>query len=247
MEGAGAPARARRRGRRKGLPLCQPGGVFDLIILVVSIGVVDSLNPSTVGPALYLATAESAQRRVAGYTLGVFGVYLLGGVLVALGPGQLLFAVLPRPSDSAKHVLELGLGAGALGLAAGLWFGRDRVQRTIRGGDQRNAGASVALGAGISAIELPTAFPYFAAIAAIVGSGAALPAQIGLLFLFNAAFVAPLLIILVIRSWAGRRAERILLSWRGWFQRRAAVILAAIVLAAGVALIAIGAVGLATG
>ena len=43
-----------------------------------AIAVVDSLNPSTVGPALYLATAPNARRGVAAFTAGVAVVSLVG-------------------------------------------------------------------------------------------------------------------------------------------------------------------------
>ena len=50
-----------------------------LIGLVISIGLADSLNPTTIAPALYLATADHARTRLIEFTLGVFAVYLIGG------------------------------------------------------------------------------------------------------------------------------------------------------------------------
>ena len=45
-----------------------------LIGLVISIGIADSLNPTTIAPALYLATAEHARGRLIQFTAGVFAV-----------------------------------------------------------------------------------------------------------------------------------------------------------------------------
>ena len=45
-----------------------------LIALVVSVGLVDSLNPPTVGPALYLATASNGTRCLADFTAGILAV-----------------------------------------------------------------------------------------------------------------------------------------------------------------------------
>jgi hypothetical protein len=39
-----------------------------LIGLVISIGLADSVNPTTVGPALYLASGERGRHRVAVFT-----------------------------------------------------------------------------------------------------------------------------------------------------------------------------------
>ena len=53
------------------------------------------------------------------------------------------------------------------------------------------------LGATITAVELPTAFPYFAAIAAIVGAGTRARARVVLLVMFNLCFVLPLIAIVL--------------------------------------------------
>ena len=44
-----------------------------LIALALSIGIVDSLNPSTIVPALYLATGKSALRNLSQFIAGVVG------------------------------------------------------------------------------------------------------------------------------------------------------------------------------
>jgi cytochrome c biogenesis protein CcdA len=221
--------------------------VLALVLLVVSIGLTDSLNPTTVAPALFLATERhGAATRIASFTLGVFAVSLVGGLLVVIGPGQLLLHALPHPGPRAKHIAELVGGAGLLALAVALWLGRHHVTRRIssstKGG--RGIGATFLLGAGIMAVELPTAFPYFAAIAAIVASDVALSAQILLLVLFNVAFVVPLLAILAIRVVAGERASRTLERLGGWLRRQAASFVAVLLGLLGAVAVAIGLVGL---
>src|SRR5579884_3233023 len=75
-----------------------------LVGLMISIGLADSLNPSTIAPALYLAASEHPRRRVAEFTVAVFLVYLLGGALIALGPGQLIRSLAPhRPGQQIKR------------------------------------------------------------------------------------------------------------------------------------------------
>ena len=82
--------------------------------------------------------------------------------------------------------------ADALTLAAVLWaFRRLLVKRELP--EVHTDGRSSALlGATITAVELPTAFPYFAAIAAVVGSGYGVWHQVFLILIFNIAFVLPL-------------------------------------------------------
>ena len=216
-----------------------------LALIVVSIGLADSLNPSTVGPALYLATTRHARRQIAEFAIGIFIVNLIGGALIALGPGQLLLALLPHPSPAAKHVTEVVVGAAIIVAAATLWSKRRYLGSRSLPGLNRRSGPGFVLGAGISLVELPTAFPYFAAIATIVASGRAVPQQVALLVLFNLTFILPLLGILLVVVVFGRRADRILESASDWLQREWPVLLAALGLVVGTAILAVGAIGLA--
>ena len=215
-----------------------------LTVLALSIGIADSVNPSTVGPALYLATGENALRAVGGFLLGAAAVNLIGGLVLIYGPGQAILAVLPHPGPRVVHVLELGLGAAAALLAVALWLARARVEARLSRTKNRPARSSVLLGAGIIAVELPTAFPYFAVIAAAVGSGRNLAEQTAVVLLFNAAFFAPLLGILALRGLAGARGAAVLEAWRARFDRIGAVLMPAFVLAVAIVLLAIGGLGL---
>src|SRR3984957_14916473 len=194
-----------------------------LIGLVISIGIADSVNPTTIAPALYLATADEARSRVIQFTTAVFAVYLLGGMAIALGPGELVLALVPHPGRHLSYVLEIVAGVAMLTAAVFLWGYRDRLGRReddaaapVKARAERRS--SAVLGATITAVELPTAFPYFAAIAAIVGSGLDIARQIVLLVLFNLCFIAPLVGIVGTLIFAGDRAEQILSTGREWLQ-----------------------------
>ena len=221
--------------------------VVALVILVISVGLVDSLNPSTIAPALYLATGKNAVRSLAGFTAGAFGVNLAGGVLLLLGPGRAIVTALPRPGGRTIHVAELCLGAGALVVALALWLARERVARRVLKTQGRVSRSSALVGAAIMAVELPTAFPYFAVIAVAADSGRTVLTQIALLVVFNLAFVAPLAAIVAIVSLAEERGARRLELFRTQLERRAAVLVPSLVLLVGVALILLGGIGLLRG
>jgi cytochrome c biogenesis protein CcdA len=216
-----------------------------LIGLVISIGLADSLNPTTIGPALYLATGDRSRARVAEFTAGVFAVYLAGGALIALGPGQLLLALVPKPDQEDRYVLEVIAGAAMLGAAALLWRHRDHLADRVSPDLGSEGKSSAVLGATITAVELPTAFPYFAAIAAIVGSGLDPVRQLVLLVLFNVCFVLPLLGIVGTLWLAGDHADQLLAAGRNFLQRHWPAVLAGLALFAGVFVILLGATGLA--
>src|SRR6266702_203038 len=194
--------------------------MITLVALVVTVGVLDSVNPSTVGPALYLATRPGGHHSVAAFTVGVFGMSLLGGLVLTIGPGHALITALPRPGRHSTALVELYLGAACLLVALGLWLARTRLARRIHRDERR---------AGIMAVELPTAFPYLAVIAAVVGSGRRLATQIALIVLFNTIFVAPLVAIAARRSLAHERAEAALVRLRDGVDRHTAALLPALV------------------
>jgi len=216
-----------------------------LAMLVARIGLADSINPSTIGPALYLATRERAVARLLAFTAGALVVSLAAGLILTLGPGQALLRLVPRPGPRVVHAVELAVGAALVVIAVVLWFIRHRISQRILAEEPRLSRSAFLAGGTIIAVELPTALPYFAAIAAIIASGRSVPAQVVLLLVFNLAFVAPLLAITLVRAVAGERARRPLDAARRALDRHSGAIVAAVVLLIGVALVGVGAVGIA--
>jgi cytochrome c biogenesis protein CcdA len=212
--------------------------LLGLILLVASVALVDSINPSTVVPALYLAGGPRG-RGLATYTFGVFVVYLAGGLVLVLGPGPPLIAALHRAGPRFEHGGEAIVGVLALLFAIVLW--RSRAS-SPEGADRRfNSRASAfALGAGISAVELPTAFLYFGAVSAILDSHDPGVVQISLVVAYNAFFVLPLVAVIAFRP----RIERRLAALMAWIWRSAPRLLAGITGVVGAALLGTGLAGL---
>ena len=220
--------------------------MLHLLAVIVLIAIADSANPSTITPALYLAAGTRAFRSLVGFTAGVFIVNLTGGLIILLGPGQALLAAVPRPGVEIRHLLELALGIGLLVLGTVLWLGHNHVARHVKRNQDRLDRSPFLLGAAIMAIELPTAIPYFAAIAALVASGKNLSTQISLLAVFNAVFILPLPAILAVRLLAGEPGQRWLERLRAQLDQRLALLIPALVLIAACTLIVLGAIGAIT-
>lgn len=216
-----------------------------LLGLVISIGFADSVNPTTIAPALYLASERHPRRQVAEFTVAVFAVYLVGGLAIALGPGQLLLALVPHPGRHVGYLLETIVGAVMLAGAAFLWGYRDRLARTSPPEFRPGSRSSALLGATIMAVELPTAFPYFAAIAAVVGAGLDPVRILILLVIFNVCFVAPLLGIVATLTFAGNNAQRLLSLGRDRLERHWPAVLSTLALIAGLIVTFLGVTGLA--
>jgi cytochrome c biogenesis protein CcdA len=214
-----------------------------LIGIVISIGLADSINPSTVAPALYMAAQPNPRRPLAQFTAGAFLVYFVGGALIALGPGELVLALVPKPDVITRHLLEVLAGVALLAVAGLLWVHRDRLGQKQLPTFSSQGRASWLLGATIMAVELPTAVPYFGALAAIEGSGIDLPRKIFLILLFNVCFVVPQLGMLLLLTFAGERAQTALLRLSAFLQRHWPLLLGVVALIGGLITIGLGATG----
>jgi cytochrome c biogenesis protein CcdA len=214
-----------------------------LMGIVISIGLADSLNPTTIAPALYMATGERGRERVAEFTLAVFLVYFVGGAALLLGFGALIRPLIPHPHHHITNAVEVAVGVAMLGVAGVLWRHRHRLSDREPPRFDPHGKSSWVLGASITAIELPTAFPYFAAIAAIVGSDLDAARDLTLLLLFNLCFVLPLIGIWATLAFAPGRAERLIAVGRDFLQRHWPTVLAGVALAAGLFVILLGVTG----
>lgn len=214
--------------------------MLKLVVLMAGIALADSINPTTIGPALYLATVKRPVRRVAEMTAAFFAVNFAAGVFIVAGPGQLLVSLASKPGPEARHIVELVAGAVLIVVAVVLFLGRTRLIESSVAGTNLRAGHTWALGATIATAELPTAFPYFAALAAVIGSGLGLPRQLALVFLFNVVFIAPLLVIIGAVEFGGERAERRLRRAGDWIRRHWPLVFASVALALGLVLAGLG-------
>ncbi|MFN2629914.1 MAG: GAP family protein, partial [Gaiellaceae bacterium] len=223
--------------------VCQPRSVLALLVLVITVGLVDSVSPATILPALYFALGPHPSRAVGGFVLGFLATNLVAGLVLTLGPGQAALAALPRPEPHTTHLVELAVGALLVAAGVWLWIRRARLTSLFVRAELRVTRASPAAGAAIALIELPTAFPYFGVIAAVVASGRGVSTQAGLVLLFNLIFVTPLLAILILTACGGASSESRIDAVRALLQRAGASLVAGVTFAIGLAVLAIGLVG----
>lgn len=218
--------------------------MLQLIGVAVSVGLADALNPSTIGPALYLAAGDQGIRRVVLFTIGVFAVYLAGGVVLVFGPGNAIISLIPHPGTTLRYWLELAAGLVLIVGAVITWWRRISLARRPLPRPRQGKSSGLALGASITAVELPTAFPYFGLIAAIVSSRVNDFQQFVLLVVFNAVFVLPLVAIAVMLAVRGSAAVRMLIHARRILERRWPEALAGVLGVLGVVVALFGVTGL---
>jgi hypothetical protein len=191
--------------------------MLKLAIAVVAIALPDCINPSLIGGELLVAAGPHPRRRTAAFTIAAWLVTFLVGLALALGLGDLILSVVPKPGPTVKYAL---ISAGGLVLAVGgfvVWIRRKALVESKPAPPHGGSGGSSALvGAGIAGVELLTAFPYFAAIALIVGSGVSDAAKLSLLILYVVVYTLPLITIAAVIGIMGERSERILKPIGEW-------------------------------
>lgn len=190
----------------------------DLLVPVLVFGLADSLNPATIAVAAVLATGRRPVPRLLMYALGTGLTYFGGGLLLVLGPAGILHALLHRKPTTAGHVGEIAIGV--IGILAAVWIWTRKpgaVEKRVP--TEVSPPRALLLGAGITVVDLPTALMYFAAIALIVRADISHASEVGLLVVFNVAYVVPLLAVTVLAGVLGTRAEPLLERLRAFVAR----------------------------
>jgi len=221
--------------------------VVALSLAVIGIALPDSLNPSLIVAAVYLAPGARSTRRMVAFTAAAFAVTLAGGLVVALGVGDLILSLLPKVSPTLKYKLMTGFGVALIVGGAVIWWRRGSLttDEPHERRDPTSTGSAGLLGAGIASVEFLTAFPYFAAIAMVVGSSQPTGSKAVLIVLYNIVYVLPLIAITIVAAVMGDRAERVLEPIGTWVATRWPIVVAPLVSVVGIALLAYGIVRLA--
>ena len=217
-----------------------------LVVAVTLIALPDSLNPSLVLTELFLAGGRNPRRATAVFTVTATATTFFGGLAIALGVRDVVLAALSKPSADVKDGITVAAGAVLVGGGALLWIHRERAATRVDA-SRASDGPAALLGIGIAGVELLTAFPYFAAIALIVGSDVSDGKKLALLLLYNVLYALPLIVIAVVCAVAGSRARRLLAPVTEWLMRRWPALVAPVSVAIGIALVVYGGVPLVSG
>lgn len=167
------------------------------IAAVLALAVLDSINPSAIVVTLYLlsTTGPRVHRNVAVYVATIFITYGLLGLLMVLGIESLLPSIGALFQGLTGFVLQSATGLALLVYsltASASGSSSSPVARPSAG----TYAALVMLGVSVTVMELPTAFPYFAAIGLISEARLPVAAWAPLLTIYNVIFVLPPLALL---------------------------------------------------
>ena len=176
-----------------------------MLLGLLALAVVDSINPSAIIVTLYLLSGGRGPAQIVVYIAAIFLTYLTLGILMVSGIDALL------PSWGSIGHGRLGfIVQGLIGLAMLLYA--IRAPATVKSAPRVELSATsyVALtvvGVTVTTMELPTAVPYFGAIALLTTAELRMAQWLPLLVLYNAIFVLPPVLLLVGHIFLGSRLE----------------------------------------
>jgi cytochrome c biogenesis protein CcdA len=176
-----------------------------VLLSLLALALVDSINPSAIVVTLYLLSRERVTAQVVVYVAAIFLTYLTLGALMMSGIDALLPSLRTTGGGRLGFVVQ-----GLIGLAMLLYAIRAPTTAKSAPRVEPNASTYAALallGVTVTAMELPTAVPYFGAIALLTTAGLPMARWLPLLVLYNAIFVLPPVLLLVSHIVFGRRLD----------------------------------------
>ena len=162
---------------------------MEVLLGLLALALVDSINPSAIVVTLYLLSGERAPAQVGVYITAIFLTYLALGAMMMLGVDALLPSLSVAGGGRVGLIVQ-GLIGFAL-LAYAIWA-PTTAKSAPRVEPRASTYAALAvLGVTVTAMELPTALPYFGAIALLTTADLPVARWLPLLVLYNAIFVLP--------------------------------------------------------
>src|ERR1700741_3448820 len=79
--------------------------MLKLVVAVVAIALADCVNPSLIGGELFVATGAHPRRRTTEFTAAALMVTFVSGLALALGLGDLILSLVPKPGSTVKYGL----------------------------------------------------------------------------------------------------------------------------------------------
>jgi len=176
-----------------------------VLLGLLALALVDSINPSAIVVTLYLLSRERVLPQVSVYIAVIFLTYLALGAMLMLGIDALPLSLEAIGGGRPGLIVQ-----SLIGLAMLLYAIRapTTAKSALRVEPSASTYAALALlGVTVTTMELPTAVPYFGAIALLTTADLPMAQWLPLLVLYNAIFILPPVLLLVGHIVLGRRLD----------------------------------------
>lgn len=171
--------------------------MIDLLITLISLALVDCLNPATISTqAFLLIGTQKPQRRAIAHALGVYVSYFLIGFLIVFGLGELIKPLLTYTLGTVEYAILLIVGSILVFLALRM-NAKNQTKMGTYIEKVRNLSPVKTFFFGFFStfMDIPTAFPYFAAITLLIGVQLPFMGLTTLLLIYDFIYILPLLIL----------------------------------------------------
>jgi cytochrome c biogenesis protein CcdA len=159
-----------------------------LLLTLTVLGLLDSLNPSTIITAILLLSTASPLLRTWAFIAGTLVTYLPLGLLLYFGLGFL------GPESPFFAWFRLGLGVVFVGVA--IYFSFKPMPSFSQTLGKLNPLAVFGFGIAATLSDFPTAFPYLAATEQLVSAKLSEGVSILLLIAYNVLYILPLILLI---------------------------------------------------
>ena len=107
--------------------------MLKLAVAVVAIALADCVNPSLIGGELFVATGEHPRRQTTAFAVAALVVTFVFGFALAVGLGDLILSLVPKPGRTVKYALIVFAGIVLVCGGAVVWIRRTTLVSTNGG------------------------------------------------------------------------------------------------------------------
>jgi cytochrome c biogenesis protein CcdA len=207
-----------------------------LLTSIITLALIDSLNPSTIAAQIFLLALKKPISRVVSFILGTFVMYTAFGFIIVFILGEPIKGFFyERGSTDYLILLAIGIALIAVGTILGWKRYIGKEGRSKSEGYVKKAMAPMMamlktlnpvhtffFGMASTAFDLPTSAFYFVALASLLEAGVGPFETTSLLILYNLLYILPLIVILLIymiaRDRSGplmNRINKLIGEWSG--------------------------------
>ena len=176
-----------------------------MLLGLLALALVDSINPSAIVVTLYLLSGGRMPAQIVVYVAAIFVTYLTFGVMMMAGIDALLPSLGIIASGRVGLIVQGLIGLTMLVYAIRAPTAAKSAPRTEP--SSSSYAALAVLGVTVTTMELPTALPYFGAIALLTAADLPMAQWLPLLVLYNAIFVLPPVVLLAGHTAFGTRLD----------------------------------------
>lgn len=207
-----------------------------LLTSIITLALIDSLNPSTIAAQIFLLALKKPISRVVSFILGTFVMYTAFGFIIVFILGEPIKGFFYE-LGSTDYLILLAIGIALIAVGTILGWKRyiGKEGRSKSEGYVKKAMAPMMamlktlnpvhtffFGMASTAFDLPTSAFYFVALASLLEAGVGPFETTSLLILYNLLYILPLIVILLIymiaRDRSGplmNRINRLIGEWSG--------------------------------